>query len=67
MQFKIQIVAKRMVKKQQMQWSRQGALLATNKDCGAERRITRSLWDWYPELFVGAANEESEVPVKMAA
>jgi hypothetical protein len=63
-----EVVAKRMVKKQQMQWSRQGAhWLLQTRTAVLNGELRDHFEDWYPELGVGTNDEEPEVPVKMAA
>ncbi len=63
-----EVVAKRMVKKQQMQWSRQGAhdLLQT-RTAVLNGELRSQFEEWYPELIRGTSDEEAEIPVKMAA
>lgn len=63
-----EVVAKRMVKKQQMQWSRQGAhYLLQTRTVVLNGELRDHFEEWYPELSTGTHDEESEVPVKMAA
>ena len=65
-----EVVAKRMVKKQQMQWSRQGAhCLLQTRTAVLNGELRDHFEEWYPELSTGADsdNEKSEIPVKMAA
>lgn len=63
-----EVVAKRMVKKQQMQWSRQEAhgLLQT-RTAVLNRELRDNFEGCYPELGTGTNDEESEIPIKMAA
>ena len=62
-------VAKRMVKKQQMQWSRQGAhCLLQTRTSVLNGELRDHFEEWYPEsLCIGTDDGESEIPVKMAA
>ena len=63
-----EVVAKRMVKKQQMQWSRQGAhCLLQTRTALLNGELRDHFEEWYPELSTGANDEESEIPVKIAA
>jgi hypothetical protein len=63
-----EVVAKRMVKKQQMQWSRQGAhCLLQTRTAVLNGELRDHFEEWYPELGTGSNDEESEILVKMAA
>ena len=56
------------LKKQQMQWSRQGAhCLLQTRAAVLNGELRDHFEEWFPELGMGAHNEESEIPVKMAA
>jgi len=63
-----EVVAKRVVKKPQMQWSRQGAhcLLQTRTDV-LNGELRNHFEEWYPELSTGTHDEEPVTPVKMVA
>ena len=63
-----EVVAKRLVKKQQMQWSRQGAhYLLQTRTSVLNGELRDHFEEWYPELSTGTHDEEPETPVKMAA
>lgn len=63
-----EVVAKRMVKKQQMQWSRKGAhCLLQTRSAVLNGELRDHFEDWYPQLRAGTHNEGSEIPVRMVA
>ncbi len=63
-----EVVATRMVKKQQMQWSRQGAhCILQTRTAVLNGELRDHFEEWYPDLSAGTNDEESEIPVKMAA
>ncbi len=63
-----EVVAKRMVKKQQMQWSRQGAhCLLQTRTAVLNGELRDHFEQWYPELGIESSHEKSVIPVKMAA
>jgi hypothetical protein len=63
-----EVVAKRMVKKQQMQWSRRGAhSLLQTRTAVLNGELRDHFEAWYPEMLVGTNDAESSTPVKMAA
>ncbi|MCZ6831216.1 MAG: ISKra4 family transposase [Gammaproteobacteria bacterium] len=63
-----EVVAKRMVKKQQMQWTQIGAhCLLQTRTAVLNGELRDHFKAWYPELRVGANDVEYEVPVKLAA
>jgi hypothetical protein len=63
-----EVVAKRMVKKQQMQWSPEGAHCLLQTSTAVLNDELRGHFErWYPELRVGIDDEEYEMPVKQAA
>jgi hypothetical protein len=63
-----EVVAKRMVKKQQMQWSRQGAhCLLQTRTAVLNGELRDHFEEWYPEMKVGAHESDYLEPVKLAA
>lgn len=63
-----EVVAKRMVKKQQMQWSRQGAhSLLQTRTAVLNGELRDHFEEWYPEMRVGAQESDYLEPVKLAA
>jgi hypothetical protein len=61
-------VAKRMVKKQQMQWSQVGAYsLLQTRTTVLNGELRGHFEEWYPELKAGDRDEFYEEPVKLAA
>ena len=63
-----EVVAKRMVKKQQMQWSQLGAhSLLQTRTAVLNGELRDHFEDWYPELRAGAKDVDFEEPVKLAA
>jgi hypothetical protein len=61
-------VAKRMVKKQQMQWSQLGAhSLLQTRTAVLNGELRDQFEDWYPELKARARDVDYEEPVKLAA
>ncbi len=63
-----EVVAKRMVKKQQMQWSPLGAhSLLQTRSAVLNGELRGHFEQWYPEMRVMANDAEDEVPVKQAA
>ena len=63
-----EVVAKRMVKKQQMQWTQIGAhCLLQTRTAVLNGELRDQFETWYPELKVGANDVQYEEPVKLAA
>jgi hypothetical protein len=63
-----EVVAKRMVKKQQMQWTQIGAhFLLQTRTAVLNGELRDHFEAWYPELKIGANDVEFEEPVKLAA
>ena len=63
-----EIVAKRMVKKKQMQWSQIGAhCLLQTRTAVLNDELRDHFEDWYPEMKVGAHETDYLEPVKLAA
>jgi len=63
-----EVVAKRMVKKQQMQWSRHGAhYLLQTRTAVLNGELRDHFERWYPEMVPETHSAEFEGPVKMAA
>lgn len=63
-----EVVAKRMVKKQQMQWSHQGAhCLLQTRTAVLNGELRHQFERWYPEMGTAANDTTAEVPIKMAA
>jgi hypothetical protein len=63
-----EVVAKRMVKKQQMQWSPEGAhCLLQTRTAVLNDELRGHFERWYPELRIGVDDEEYEMPVKQTA
>jgi hypothetical protein len=63
-----EVVAKRMVKKQQMQWTQVGAhCLLKTRTAVLNGELRNQFEAWYPELKVGANDVEYEEPAKLAA
>jgi len=63
-----EVVAKRMVKKQQMQWSRQGAhCLLQTRTAVLNGELRDHFERWYPEIAAKNHGAELEERVKMAA
>ena len=63
-----EVVAKRMVKKQQMQWSPQGAhCLLQTRTAVLNGKFRDQFEEWYPELSVGTNGEKCDISAKMAA
>ena len=61
-------VAKRMVKKQQMQWSRQGAhCLLQARTAVLNGELRDHFVEWYPEMHAGGSEPHYVEPVKLAA
>ena len=63
-----EVVAKRMVKKQQMQWSPTGAhYLLQTRTVVLNGELRDHFEEWYPELKVGRKAPDSNLEVPMAA
>jgi len=63
-----EVVAKRMVKKQQMQWSPAGAhYLLQTRTAVLNGELRDHFEVWYPEMRVGDSDAEPSVPVKKVA
>jgi hypothetical protein len=63
-----EVVAKRMVKKQQMQWSPEGAHCLLQTRTAVLNGELRSHFErWYPEMKMGANDDEYEAPMMEAA
>ncbi len=63
-----EVVAKRMVKKQQMQWSQLGAhSLLQTRTAVLNGELRGHFEEWYPELKTGSRDEPYEESVKLAA
>jgi hypothetical protein len=63
-----EVVAKRMVKKQQMQWSRQGAhCLLQTRTAVLNGELRNHFEEWYPEMNAGSSAPDYVEPVKLAA
>lgn len=63
-----EVVAKRMVKKQQMQWSQEGAhSLLQTRTAVLNGELRGHFEDWYPELKTAPQTDIYEEPVKLAA
>jgi hypothetical protein len=63
-----EVVAKRMVKKQQMQWSQEGAhSLLQTRTAVLKGELRGHFEDWYPELKTAPQTDTYEAPVKLAA
>ena len=63
-----QVVAKRMVKKQQMQWSKIGAhCLLQTRTAVLNGELRGHFEDWYPEMNAEASAPDYIEPVKLAA
>ena len=63
-----EVVAKRMVKKQQMQWSQEGAhSLLQTRTAVLNGELRGHFEDWYPELKTVSRDDIYEEPVKLAA
>lgn len=63
-----EVVAKRMVKKQQMQWSQIGAhCLLQTRTSVLNGELRDYFEEWYPEMRNGANDLDYEAPVKLAA
>ena len=63
-----EVVAKRMVKKQQMQWTQMGAhCLLQTRTAVLNGELRDQFETWYPELKAGENDVEYEEPVKLAA
>ena len=61
------VVNKRFCKKQQMQWSKEGAhLLLQNRTRTLNRELADTFRQWYPELTCGDGEQEEE-PVRVVA
>ena len=61
------VVNKRFCKKQQMQWSKEGAhLLLQNRTRTLNRELAETFRQWYPELTCGDGEQEEE-PVRAVA
>ena len=61
------VINKRFCKKQQMQWSKEGAhLLLQNRTKTLNRELARTFRQWYPELTCGDDEKEDE-PVRAVA
>jgi len=62
------VVAKRMVKKQQMQWSRQGAhYLLQTRTAVLNDELRNHFERWYPEMKLDTNDARFNEPVKKAA
>ncbi len=63
-----EVVAKRMVKKQQMQWSHTGAhYLLQTRTAVLNGELREHFERWYPELVVGKHTQESTLEMQKAA
>ncbi len=62
-----EVVSKRMVKKQQMQWSHTGAhWLLQTRTAVLNGELREHFEQWYPGMKLGADDEEPNAPVRMA-
>ena len=63
-----EVVAKRMVKKQQMQWSHQGAhWLPQTRTAVLNGELRDHFEQWYPEMKLDTDDVESNAPAQLAA
>ena len=63
-----EVVAKRMVKKQQMQWSHQGAhYLIQTRTAVLNGNLQKKFHEWYPDLKVQEGSENKTPELKVAA
>ncbi len=62
-----EIVTKRMVKKQQMQWSEAGAhYMLQTRTAALNGDLSKQFEHWYPGLQINATSEKLQQPLKMA-
>ena len=62
------VVNKRFCKKQQMQWSKEGAhLLLQNRTRTLDRELANTFRQWYPELTCEDGSEKEEEPIRAVA